>query len=665
MANQILKKFIAPDAVDGSKIKLLNNQALRARDAAGSSDLEILKINVSDQVEILQDLSMSSNRIVGVLDPESAQDAATKAYVDNAVAGLSWKQAVHAASTADVDIASAPAAIDGYSMSNGDRVLLKDQTVESENGVYVFNGAASALTRSSDVNSWAELVGAVVYVMNGDDNAGSKWVSTNVDGGALGTDNVSFTMFSAASALDGAGTTGYVSYWSNSHTLTSEQFLAQSRGGFGQDASALGDGLIKKASGSYVSAALVNADVDSAAAIAFSKMASLSADKALVSDGSGVVSASAVTGTELGYLSGVTSGVQAQLNNKASTTLNNLGTTSINAHLLVSGGGQWDLGASGVGFKNLYLGGASGGTAFIKAANAGSNNLKLQGVGLGVAGIIHSDATGVVTSSAIVNADVSATAAIAYSKLALSNSIMNADINSAAAIAYSKLALSDSIMNADVNSAAAISYSKLALSDSIMDADINSAAAISYSKLDLADSIMDADINSAAAIAYSKLALSDSIMDADVNSAAAIAYSKLALAGSIKLDSDVDTSTVLPVAQGGTGLNSFGSANQILRVNSAGTALEYVTDEGTTMNKESFELDAMDISNQYVDLDFEVNPNSIMAFAGRLALHKDEDYSVSVVSGKTRITFANSIASAGDEALVAGDKLFFTYNYTA
>mgnify|MGYP003344288362 CR=1 FL=1 len=577
MANQILKKFIAPDAVDGSKIKLLNNQALRARDAAGSSDLEILKINVSDQVEILQDLSMSSNRIVGVLDPESAQDAATKAYVDNAVAGLSWKQAVHAASTADVDIASAPAAIDGYSMSNGDRVLLKDQTVESENGVYVFNGAASALTRSSDVNSWAELVGAVVYVMNGDDNAGSKWVSTNVDGGALGTDNVSFTMFSAASALDGAGTTGYVSYWSNSHTLTSEQFLAQSRGGFGQDASALGDGLIKKASGSYVSAALVNADVDSAAAIAFSKMASLSADKALVSDGSGVVSASAVTGTELGYLSGVTSGVQAQLNNKASTTLNNLGTTSINAHLLVSGGGQWDLGASGVGFKNLYLGGASGGTAFIKAANAGSNNLKLQGVGLGVAGIIHSDATGVVTSSAIVNADVSATAAIAYSKLALSNSIMNADINSAAAIAYSKLAL----------------------------------------------------------------------------------------AGSIKLDSDVDTSTVLPVAQGGTGLNSFGSANQILRVNSAGTALEYVTDEGTTMNKESFELDAMDISNQYVDLDFEVNPNSIMAFAGRLALHKDEDYSVSVVSGKTRITFANSIASAGDEALVAGDKLFFTYNYTA
>jgi len=643
MANQILKKFIAPDAVDGSKIKLLNNQALRARDAAGSSDLEILKINVSDQVEILQDLSMSSNRIVGVLDPESAQDAATKAYVDNAVAGLSWKQAVHAASTADVDIASAPAAIDGYSMSNGDRVLLKDQTVESENGVYVFNGAASALTRSSDVNSWAELVGAVVYVMNGDDNAGSKWVSTNVDGGALGTDNVSFTMFSAASALDGAGTTGYVSYWSNSHTLTSEQFLAQSRGGFGQDASALGDGLIKKASGSYVSAALVNADVDSAAAIAFSKMASLSADKALVSDGSGVVSASAVTGTELGYLSGVTSGVQAQLNNKASTTLNNLGTTSINAHLLVSGGGQWDLGASGVGFKNLYLGGASGGTAFIKAANAGSNNLKLQGVGLGVAGIIHSDATGVVTSSAIVNADVSATAAIAYSKLALSNSIMNADINSAAAIAYSKLALSNSIMNADINSAAAIAYSKLALSDSIMNADVNSAAAISYSKL----------------------ALSDSIMDADVNSAAAIAYSKLALAGSIKLDSDVDTSTVLPVAQGGTGLNSFGSANQILRVNSAGTALEYVTDEGTTMNKESFELDAMDISNQYVDLDFEVNPNSIMAFAGRLALHKDEDYSVSVVSGKTRITFANSIASAGDEALVAGDKLFFTYNYTA
>ena len=62
----------------------------------------------------------------------------------------------------------------------------------------------------------------------------------------------------------------------------------------------------------------------------------------------------------------------------------------------------------------------------------------------------------------LVNAMISASAAIAYSKLALSNSIVNADINTAAAIAYSKLALSNGIVNADINTAAAIALSKLA-----------------------------------------------------------------------------------------------------------------------------------------------------------------------------------------------------------
>lgn len=83
----------------------------------------------------------------------------------------------------------------------------------------------------------------------------------------------------------------------------------------------------------------------------------------------------------------------------------------------------------------------------------------------------------------IVNANIDAAAAIAYSKLALSNSLLNADINASAAIAYSKLALSNSILNADINSSAAIAYSKLALASSIMNADIANSANIAWSKL--------------------------------------------------------------------------------------------------------------------------------------------------------------------------------------
>ena len=124
----------------------------------------------------------------------------------------------------------------------------------------------------------------------------------------------------------------------------------------------------------------------------------------------------------------------------------------------------------------------------------------------GSAGVVHNDSSGVLSSSLIVNSDVSPSAAISYSKLNLSNSIVNADINSAAAIPYSKLTLTNSIVNADVNSAAAITYSKLNLANSITNNDISSSAAIAYSKLNLTNSIVNGDISSSAAIADTKLA---------------------------------------------------------------------------------------------------------------------------------------------------------------
>lgn len=87
------------------------------------------------------------------------------------------------------------------------------------------------------------------------------------------------------------------------------------------------------------------------------------------------------------------------------------------------------------------------------------------------------------TAADIVNADISASAAIAYSKLNLATSIVNADVSGSAAIAYSKLNLGTSIVNADINGSAAIAYSKLNLSTSIVNADISASAAIDGSKL--------------------------------------------------------------------------------------------------------------------------------------------------------------------------------------
>jgi hypothetical protein len=127
--------------------------------------------------------------------------------------------------------------------------------------------------------------------------------------------------------------------------------------------------------------------------------------------------------------------------------------------------------------------------------------------------VVTTGDSGTVTSTmiadgTIVNADVSATAAIVYSKLSLGTSIVNADISATAAIAYSKLSLGTSIVNGDISATAAIAYSKLSLGTSIVNSDVSATAAIAYSKLSLGTSIVNGDISTTAAIAVSKLASS-------------------------------------------------------------------------------------------------------------------------------------------------------------
>lgn len=138
------------------------------------------------------------------------------------------------------------------------------------------------------------------------------------------------------------------------------------------------------------------------------------------------------------------------------------------------------------------------------------------------------------------------------------------------------------IVNANISASAAIAYSKLTLTDSIVNADINSAAAIAYSKLNLTGSIVNADVSASAAIAYSKLNLAGSIVNTDISASAAIARSKLAVgtADHVVINSGTgafSSEAQLAVSRGGTGLGSLGTANQMLGVNSGATANEYKT----------------------------------------------------------------------------------------
>jgi phage-related tail fiber protein len=94
---------------------------------------------------------------------------------------------VVAASTANVNISSAPSTLDGVTLVAGERVLLKDQTAGAENGVYVFTAAASPLTRAPDFDEDSEfLYGATVYVTEGSVYADTRWKMTS-DNVVVGT----------------------------------------------------------------------------------------------------------------------------------------------------------------------------------------------------------------------------------------------------------------------------------------------------------------------------------------------------------------------------------------------------------------------------------------------------------------------------------------------
>jgi len=134
--------------------------------------------------------------------PTGATDIANKQYVDFYAAGLSWKQPVATATSANLTSLSGLQTINGVTLTAGERVLVKDQSTASQNGIYT--ASASAWTYAVGADDWAEYVGAIVFVASGSLN-GTAWYCTAQPGGTLGVTAMYWSNFSVASSYT-AGT---------------------------------------------------------------------------------------------------------------------------------------------------------------------------------------------------------------------------------------------------------------------------------------------------------------------------------------------------------------------------------------------------------------------------------------------------------------------------
>jgi hypothetical protein len=225
-------------------------------------------------------LDLSGGTMTGTLvlsdDPTQDLHAATKRYVDSIAQGLDPKASVKVATTANIGL-SGSMTIDGVAVDAGDRVLVKDQTTASQNGIYVVG--AGAWSRAADMDSWTEVPGAFVFVEQGTANADRGFVCTADQGGTIGSTAVSWVQFAGVGSVTSGS--GGVSVSANAVSLNlSGSTLDQTSG-------------LKVADGG-----ITNTQISASAAIADSKLAKVTT--------AGKVSGGAITDGTIGGSTAIT-----------------------------------------------------------------------------------------------------------------------------------------------------------------------------------------------------------------------------------------------------------------------------------------------------------------------------------------------------------------------
>ncbi len=216
-------------------------------------------------------VALTGGTITGLGDPSSSSEAATKNYVDNLVTGLRTRVIARAASTANVAIATGLEngdVLDGVTLATGNRVLLKNQTTTSQNGLYTVVASGSA-SRDTEFDIISEIAGQLILVSEGTSNADLMFLCTTDTSATLGSSAITYTqVFPSAGG-----------------TVTSVAVADSGSSEFTVTGSPI------------TSSGTITLSVNSIAATKI---------------GTGTVD-----NTEFGYLNGVTSAIQTQIDNKA------------------------------------------------------------------------------------------------------------------------------------------------------------------------------------------------------------------------------------------------------------------------------------------------------------------------------------------------------------
>ena len=173
--------------------------------------------------------------------PSGSTDIANKAYVDTVAQGLDTKASVVAGTTANITL-SGTQTIDGVVLIAGDRVLVKNQTAPADNGLYLC--AAGSWTRTTDMDTWAEVPGAYVFVEGGSTLADTGWVCTSDAGGTIGVTAIVWAQFSGAGSGVSSitfGSTGLTPATTTTGAVTVAGTLAVANGGTNITSYAVGD----------------------------------------------------------------------------------------------------------------------------------------------------------------------------------------------------------------------------------------------------------------------------------------------------------------------------------------------------------------------------------------------------------------------------------------